>query len=130
VKLHAVRTHKSAEHLPRSGQLAWKIAEVAADPAPVGEEVIETIGNRMIDNAAVAAASLARRPVASARDQAKAHPFRPGATVFGLAQQQRISPEWAAWANGVAVRELARPAPIPHHKHQTDSHGGHSSRQN
>src|SRR6202012_4317130 len=30
----------------------------------------------------------------------------PGSTVFGLPPAQRISPEWAAWANGVAVREL------------------------
>src|SRR5690554_7538232 len=64
------------------------------------------IGNRIIDNAAVAAASLARRPVASARAQAQAHPFVPGATVFGLPAAARVSPEWAAWANGVAVREL------------------------
>jgi 2-methylcitrate dehydratase len=106
VKLHPVRTHKSAEHLPRAAQLAWKIAEVAADPVAVEAGVIEMIGNRIIDNAAVAAASLARRPVANARAQADAHPFKPGATVFGLSQQRRLSPEWAAWANGVAVREL------------------------
>ena len=64
------------------------------------------LGNRIIDNAAVAAASVARRPVVSARAQAEAHPFQPGSTVFGLTRSQRISPEWAAWANGVAVREL------------------------
>ncbi|MFX7620794.1 MmgE/PrpD family protein, partial [Acinetobacter baumannii] len=29
-----------------------------------------------------------------------------GATVFGCALERRSSPEWAAWANGVAVREL------------------------
>ena len=34
--------------------------------------------NRIIDNAAVAAASVNRRPVASARAQALAHPLRPG----------------------------------------------------
>lgn len=106
MKLHNVRTNKSSEHLPRAQQLAWNIAEVASDPVAVEPAVIEMIGNRIIDNAAVAAASLARRPVASARAQALAHPFRPGATVFGLAQSERISPEWAAWANGVAVREL------------------------
>ena len=106
MKLHSVRTHTSAENLPRAAQLAWKIAEVAADPAPVEPAVVEMIGNRIIDNAAVAAASLRRRPVASARAQALAHPFKPGATVFGLSQHRRVSPEWAAWANGVAVREL------------------------
>jgi len=106
VKRHSVRTYPSAETLPRADQLAWKIAEVASDPVPVEPEVAEMIGNRIIDNAAVAAASLARRPVASARAQAAAHPYRPGAAVFGLPLAQRVSPEWAAWANGVAVREL------------------------
>jgi 2-methylcitrate dehydratase len=106
VRLHTVRTHKSAEHLPRPAQLAWKIAGVATDPVPVEDAVAEMIGNRIIDNAAVAAAALSRRPVASARAQANAHPYQPGATVFGLSQHRRVSPEWAAWANGVAVREL------------------------
>ncbi|AFK54251.1 MmgE/PrpD family protein [Tistrella mobilis] len=104
--LHEVRARRSADHLPREDQLAWKIAAVAADPVPVGAEVAEMIGNRIIDNAAVAAAALARRPVVSARAQAAAHPFTPGATVFGLSPHRRVSPEWAAWANGVAVREL------------------------
>jgi 2-methylcitrate dehydratase len=106
VKQHSVRTYKSAEHLERADQLAWKIAEVAADPVAVEPAVVEMIGNRIIDNASVAAASLSRRPVVSAREQAQAHPFSPGATIFGLATDKRVSPEWAAWANGVAVREL------------------------
>lgn len=106
MKQHTVRTYKSAETLDRADQLAWKIAEVASDPVKVETEVVEMIGNRIIDNASVAAASVARRPVASARAQAEAHPFQPGSTVFGLNESQRISPEWAAWANGVAVREL------------------------
>jgi len=106
VKSHAVRAHRSSEHLTRQDQLAWKIASVAADDVPLEPDVVEMIGNRIIDNAAVAAASLARRPVASARAQARAHAFHPGATVFGLPPTERVSPEWAAWANGVAVREL------------------------
>lgn len=106
MKSHKVRTYKSAENLVREDQLAWKIAAVAADDAPLDADVVEMIGNRIIDNAAVAAASLARRPVVSARAQALAHPFLPGATVFGLPADRRVSPEWAAWANGVAVREL------------------------
>lgn len=106
MKSHSVRTYKSAEHLERADQLAWKIAEVAADPVAVEPAVVEMIGNRIIDNASVAAASLSRHPVVSAREQAQAHPFAPGATIFGLATDKRVSPEWAAWANGVAVREL------------------------
>lgn len=103
---HTVRTYKSAEHLDREDQLAWKIASVAADDVPLDDDVVEMIGNRIIDNASVAAASLARHPVASARAQAIAHPYARGATVFGLSSGKRVSPDWAAWANGVAVREL------------------------
>jgi 2-methylcitrate dehydratase len=104
--LHSVRTYKSAETLPRTDQLAWKIAEVAADPVAVEDAVVEMIGNRIIDNAAVAAASIARRPVASARAQARSQGRAKGANVFGLTADKLVSPEWAAWANGVAVREL------------------------
>jgi 2-methylcitrate dehydratase len=106
MKTHDLRSYRSAEILPRSEQLAWKIAEVAADPVPVLPEVTEMIVNRIIDNAAVAAASVGRRPVASARAQALCHPMRRGATIFGMPQDTRVSPEWAAWANGTAVREL------------------------
>jgi 2-methylcitrate dehydratase len=107
VKQHSVRPRKSAEQFPRQEQLAWKIAAVAADPVPVDDEVVEMIGNRIIDNAAVAAASLNRRPAVAARGQAVSHLLDPGATLFGLgAAGVHISPEWAAWANGVAVREL------------------------
>ncbi|WP_158969829.1 MmgE/PrpD family protein [Chachezhania sediminis] len=106
MKMHEVRTYKSAEQLAREDQLAWKMAEVAADPVAVDADVTEMIINRVIDNAAVAAASVARRPVASARAQALCHPFAPGATVFGMGDGTRVSPEWAAWANGTAVREL------------------------
>ncbi|KAE8765716.1 MmgE/PrpD family protein [Georgenia thermotolerans] len=104
--VHHVRVHPSAEKLPREDQLAWKIAEVAADPVDVPEAVTEMIVNRVIDNAAVATASLTRAPAVAARAQALAHPYTPGATVFGAPRTDRVSPEWAAWANGVAVREL------------------------
>ncbi|MEV6768389.1 2-methylcitrate dehydratase PrpD [Nocardia sp. NPDC051030] len=104
MKNHLVRTHRSAEHFPREEHLAWRVAEVAADPVEVAPETEEMIVNRIIDNAAVAAASVTRRPVANARAQALTHPYEPGATVFGVGGS--YSPEWAAWANGVAVREL------------------------
>ncbi|AXC49027.1 MmgE/PrpD family protein [Paracoccus suum] len=102
--MHKLRTYKSAEKLNREDELAWKFAAMAADDVAIDADVEEMIINRVIDNAAVAAASVARRPVASARAQALAHPFSPGATVFGVSD--RVSPEWAAWANGTAVREL------------------------
>lgn len=64
------------------------------------------VTNRVIDNAAVALAAINRPPVANARTQALAHPRANGATLFGVPSEQRFDCEWAAWANGVAVREL------------------------
>ena len=103
---HEVRTYPSSARLAREEQLAWKLAAVATDPVEVTAEVIEMVINRIIDDAAVAAASLAREPVRVAREQALRHPALPGSAVWGAAQEVRISAEWAAWANGVAVREL------------------------
>ncbi|MDV3294728.1 MAG: MmgE/PrpD family protein [Brachybacterium paraconglomeratum] len=104
---HDVRVHRSEENLAHEDQLAWKMAQVAVDPAEVEPEVAEMVINRVIDNAAVAVASLTRAPIVSARAQALSHPVPAGGTgssVVGL--ETRTSPEWAAWANGVAVREL------------------------
>ena len=108
MQLHDVIVHPSKAKLAREEQLAWKIAEVAADPVEVPAETTDMIINRVIDNAAVAIASVNRHPCVSARDMALAHPPGPGrqgAAVFGMASV-RVSPEWAAWANGTAVREL------------------------
>ncbi|MFE6735063.1 MmgE/PrpD family protein [Microbacterium sp. NPDC057650] len=106
---HHVRVYRSEEDLPREEQLAWKIAQVATDPVEVDADVVDMIINRIIDNASVAAASLTRGPINAARAQAFNHPVSTGgagSTVFGAALDHRTSPEWAAWANGVAVREL------------------------
>src|SRR6185503_19888364 len=87
-------------------QLAWKIAGVAADRVAVDRDAAAMIVNRIIDNAAVAIAAINRRPVVSARDMALGHARKDAATVFGVAPGERVSLEWAAWANGTAVREL------------------------
>ncbi|MFQ4149895.1 MmgE/PrpD family protein [Arthrobacter sp. LAPM80] len=104
---HNVRVYKSEENLGREDQLAYKIAKVAADPVAVTAEVTDMIINRVIDNASVAIASLNRGPIVAARAQALTHAPSTGgagASVFGITE--KVSPEWAAWANGVAVREL------------------------
>ncbi|WP_337875953.1 MmgE/PrpD family protein [Elioraea sp.] len=106
MKLHSVRVHPSKALLPREEQLAWKIAGVAVDKVAVQKDVAEMIINRIIDNAAVAIAAINRRPVVSARMMALAHPRKGGASLFGLPAARTVSPEWAAWANGTAVREL------------------------
>ena len=106
VRNHTLRVYRSEEHLPREKQLAWKIAAVASDPVAVEDDVTEMIINRIIDNASVAVAALNRRPVANARAMGICHPREGGATIFGLPSRRRFSAEWAAWANGTAVREL------------------------
>ena len=101
-----VKTHPSSALLKKEDQLAWKIAEVAADKSRPSAETIEMVINRIIDNASVAIASLNRKPVISARDMALAHPKKNGATLFGVDPKIKVHCEWAAWANGTAVREL------------------------
>jgi 2-methylcitrate dehydratase len=104
--VHRVQVYPSKALLPKTEQLAWKIAEVASASPPPEREVADMVINRIIDNAGVALAALNRAPVANARSQALAHPRPGGATLFGIPSGQRFEAEWAAWANGVAVREL------------------------
>lgn len=101
-----VKVYPSAARLPRERQLAWKIAAVAADPADIEQDVAGMVANRIIDNAAVAIAAINRGPVVSARAMALGHIRKNGAALFGLPMEQNVSPEWATWANGTAVREL------------------------
>jgi 2-methylcitrate dehydratase len=103
---HKLRVSPSKALLPREKQLAWIMAEICTDPVPVEDEVAEMIINRVIDNAGVAIAAINRHPVATARAMAVAHPRAGGATLFGLDPHVRVCAEWAAWANGTAVREL------------------------
>ena len=106
MKKHTLRVFPSSKFLPKKEQLAWKIASMALSPTPISKEVEEEVVSRIIDNAAVATASLKRPAALHARDQALSHPRKNGATVFGLDSKYRFDAEWSAWANGVAVREL------------------------
>ncbi len=103
-----VKTHPEGALLPRGEQLAWKIAAMAARNKEADEDVVEMIGNRLIDNAAVALAAINRPPVRHARLLALGypHPDNAGARLFGVTNQRTFHCEWAALANGVAVREL------------------------
>ncbi len=106
MQIHQVKVHPSSAQLPREDQLAWKIAAVAADMVPVQPDVTEAVIDRFTDDTAVAIAAINRGPVVAAREMALGHPRPTGATIFGVTSKQCFSPEWAAWANGTAVREL------------------------
>ena len=74
--------------------------------------------NRVIDNAAVAAASLTRAPVVAARAQALTHPptgQRPGSTVFGIARHAsapsgRRGPTASPCASSTTTTRSSRPS--------------------
>jgi 2-methylcitrate dehydratase len=103
---HHLHVYPSSERLPKERQLAWALAKVATDKVAVQHDVEDMLVNRMIDNAAVALAAINRTAVCNARSQTLAHPRTGGATVFGLPADRHFAAEWAAWANGTAVREL------------------------
>ena len=104
--IHKVKVYPSKIKLDKKNQLAWKIAEIASDNAKLNKQSIEMVINRIIDNASVAIASLNRKPVISSREMTMGHPRKNGATVFGVNSKLKFDCEWAAWANGTAVREL------------------------
>lgn len=106
MKNHTIRVYPSSENLAKEEQFAYKLAKMASDNAPIDPAAEEMVINRFIDNASVAIASVNRTPVANARSQALAHPRSPGATVFGMPNDQRFEATWATWANNTAVREL------------------------
>jgi len=101
-----VNVHPSSSNLKKENQLAWHIAEIATDKSKVSGDAVDMVINRIIDNASVAIASFNRKPVVSAREMALAHPRKQGATIFGIDSKEKFHCEWAAWANGTAVREL------------------------
>lgn len=96
--------HPSASLLPKEKQLAWAIACLAAENQPVPDTVVTMVAYRVADSISVALAAIDRQPVRTARQMALAHPRLRGARVFGF--DFGVHAEWAAWGNGVAVREL------------------------
>ena len=104
--IHSVKVYPSKKKLPKTKQLAWKLAEIASDNAKLNNDAVDMVINRIIDNASVAIASLNRKPVVSSREMALKHTRKSGATIFGVNKKFKFDCEWAAWSNGTAVREL------------------------
>lgn len=101
-----IRTEDPARPLPRNAQLAWRLAELATAKRPLDEAAAKEAAHRIIDNAAVGIAAIGHESVRAARAQALAHPRAGGAMLLGLPADRTVDCEWAAWANGTAVREL------------------------
>lgn len=106
METHEVKVLPALPWPANEDQLAWKIAAIAADPAPLDEAAATMAINRVIGNGAVAIAAINRAPVITTRTQALAQPRADGATILGVANDVRVNCEWAAFANSAAVREL------------------------
>jgi 2-methylcitrate dehydratase len=101
-----IRTEDPAHPLPRNEQLAWRFAELAAAKPPIDRAAAAEAACRIIDNAAVGIAAIGQESVRAARAQALAHARPGGASVLGMPADRTVECAWAAWANGMAVREL------------------------
>jgi 2-methylcitrate dehydratase len=106
LQLHPVKVHPSKALLKREDQLAWKMAGVAGQ----GRRPEGRAGD---DHQPGDRQRLGRhrghQPPAGglgARHGAGARKKEGGALVMGVPGNASVSPEWAAWANGTAVREL------------------------
>lgn len=106
MKRYQVRIEDPGKPLPREKQLAWRLAELASAPAPMDGPACGMVANRIIDNAGVALAALSSPSVQTALVQARVYPRAGGASLIGGDPAERYDCAWAAWANGVAVREL------------------------
>lgn len=87
--------------------LAWDIATAVSD-FPVEADVVPSLViDRIIDTAALAALALGWGKGGAARNRAILHPSPSGAGLFGASAACLVSPEWAAWASGVILREAS-----------------------
>ena len=118
MKTTTVRVHRSDENLAREDQLAFKIAEVAADPVAVTDEVADMVINRIIDNAAVATASLTRASAVAARAQAldaSARAFGSGSTHVGPPSSARPERAGQSGVGGMGERGGRSRTRLPRH---------------
>ena len=106
MKTHSVKLQKPGKKISKKNHLAWLIARMASESWNINKDVIEMVGNRIIDNTGVAVAALNREAVKIARAQAMQFENKHGATLIGLNSNKKFDCQWAAWANAVAVREL------------------------
>ncbi|MGI9510397.1 MAG: MmgE/PrpD family protein, partial [Geminicoccaceae bacterium] len=103
---HRVRPQQPGERLAREDQLAWKIAAMAADRAPLDPDAAEMAAMRIIDDWAVAIAALDRPSVVAAQAVALGCPRERGSSLIGLGQHTRVDPFRGGYANATAIREL------------------------
>lgn len=98
----------SADEATLSNRIDLTLLHLATTPRAISESRLNAICSLLVQNIRYAIPDLERDTVAIARVQALSHPrcLHPrshGATLIGLDLDVRISAEWAAWANTMAV---------------------------
>ena len=58
MKTHPIKLQKPGKKTVKKNHLAWLIAKMASEEWNLNKDVIEMVGNRIIDNAGVAVAAL------------------------------------------------------------------------
>jgi 2-methylcitrate dehydratase len=86
--------------------LGRRIAELASASRQSDPTISTMIAARVLDSIGVMLAAKDRPAVLRARNAALAHPRADGAAIVGVRGVTRAACEWAAMANGVALREL------------------------
>jgi len=103
---HLVHPWMPNESHRREDELAWKLAELAAEEIPTDDAAAEMAALRIIDDWAVAVAALDRPSVIAAQSTARAYTRDTGARLIGHGDNLRVDSYWAAYANASAIREL------------------------
>ena len=80
MKTHSVRVQKPRKKIGKKKHLAWLIAKMASKDWNLNKDIIDMVGNRIIDNTGVAVAALNREAVKIARAQAMQFENKYGAT--------------------------------------------------
>ena len=90
MKTHSVKLQKPGKKISKKNHLAWLIAKMASEDWNLNKDVIDMVGNRIIDNAGVAVAAINREAVKIARAQAMQFENRSGATLIGLNSKKNL----------------------------------------
>ena len=69
MKTHSVKLQKPGKKIGKKNHLAWLIAKMASQDWNLNKDIIDMVGNRIIDNTGVAVAALNRESVKIARAQ-------------------------------------------------------------
>ena len=90
MKTHSVKLQKPGKKIGKKNHLAWLIAKMASEGWNLNKDIINMVGNRIIDNKGVAVAAVNRDAVKIARAQAMQFENRSGATLIGLNSKKKF----------------------------------------